>query len=172
MTAVPMMETGAMTEAKTIGARGAALALMVTGVLTVLLSFRTWGSCPTMPCGGILMAISEYSGLDLGFGVVTAIAGLGLAAIGVDGLRRKGVARFATGAVMLASLIVAAAGASVIWMHVLPGDDKEFYWPPFTAFMVGIVGLIALAASLRLQRTMPRRESGMAGQRATHGKPR
>src|SRR5688572_8720775 len=36
MIAVPMMETGAMTEAKTIGSRGAALALMVTGVLTVL----------------------------------------------------------------------------------------------------------------------------------------
>jgi hypothetical protein len=159
-----------MTEAKTIGGRGAALALMVTGVLTVLLSFQTWGSCPTTPCGGILMAISEYSGLDLGFGVVTALAGLGLAAIGFDALRHKGVSRFATVAVPLAALIVAAAGVSVIWMYVLPGDDnpdfmlprlgtaKEFYWPPFTVFLVGIVGLIALAASLRLQRTLARHE--------------
>ena len=155
-----------MAERKTIGARGAALALMVTGVLTVLLSFGTWGSCPTTPCGGILMAISEYSGLDLGFGVVTAIAGLGLAAIGFDGLRRKGVSQFATAAVPLAALIVAAAGASVIWMYVLPGDDREFYWPPFTAFLVGIIGLMALAASLRLR-------SGIAGQRATtHRTPR
>jgi peptidoglycan/LPS O-acetylase OafA/YrhL len=146
-----------MTEAKTIGARGAALALAATGLLTLLLSFERWGSCPTTPCGGILMAISDYSGLDLGFGVVTAVAGLTLAAIGLDGFRRKGVSRFATAAALLALLIVAAAGASVIWMYVLPGDDKEFYWPPFTAVLVGIVGLIAFAASLRLRRTMPRR---------------
>ena len=43
-----------MTEAKTIGAPGAALAMVVTGVLTVLLSYSTWGSCPTTPCGGML----------------------------------------------------------------------------------------------------------------------
>jgi len=157
-----------MTDAKSIGARGAALALVVTGVLTVLLSFWTWGTCPTTPCGGMLMAISEYSGLDLGFGVVTAFAGVGLTAIGLDGLRRNGVSRFATVAAVLALVIVAAAGASVVWMYVLPGDDnpalmlwlpplgtvKEFHWPPFTAPLVGIVGLIALAASLRLRRTM------------------
>jgi hypothetical protein len=71
---------------------------------------------PTTPCGGFLIAISDYSGLDLGFGVVTAVAGFALAAIGVDGLRRNGVSRFATTAGLLALLIVAAAGASVIWM--------------------------------------------------------
>jgi lysylphosphatidylglycerol synthetase-like protein (DUF2156 family) len=159
-----------MTEAKSIGARGAALALVVTGVLTVLLSFWTWGTCPTTPCGGMFMAISEYSGLDLGFGVVTAFAGIWLAAIGLDGLRHNGVSRFATVAGILALSIVAAAGASVLWMYVLPGDDnpdlvlpplgtaKEFHWPPFTAPMVGVVGLIALAASLRLRRTMTRHE--------------
>jgi peptidoglycan/LPS O-acetylase OafA/YrhL len=147
-----------MTEAKTIGARGAALVLAVTGLLTVLLSFGRWGSCPTTPCGGILMAISDYSGLDLGFGVVTAVAGLGLAAIGVNGLRRRGVSRFAMTAALISLLVVAAAGASVIWMYVLPGDDKEFYWPPFTAVLIGIIGLIAFAASVRFRRTMTPRE--------------
>ncbi len=158
-----------MTEAKSIDARGAALALLLTGVLTVLLSFWTWGTCPSTPCGGMLMAISEYSGLDLGFGVVSAFAGIGLAAIGLDGLRRNGVSRFATVAALLALMIVAAAGASILWMYVFPGDDnpdlflpplgtaKEFLWPPFTAPLVGIVGLIALAASLRLRRTTTRR---------------
>lgn len=138
-----------MTVAKAIGSHGAALALVVTGLLTLTMSFWTWGSCPTTPCGGMLMAISEYSGLDLGFGVVTALAGVGLAVIGLDGLRRKIVARSATTAGMLALLIIAAAGASVIWMYVLPGDDKEFYWPPSTAILVGIIGLIAIAASRR-----------------------
>jgi peptidoglycan/LPS O-acetylase OafA/YrhL len=102
------------------------------------------------------MAISEYSGLDLGFGVVTALAGLGLAGIGLDGLRQKGVSRFATAAVLLALLIVVTAGASVVWMYVIPGDDKEFRWPPFTAILVAIVGFIALGASLWLRRTIPR----------------
>jgi hypothetical protein len=143
-----------MTEAKAIGSRGAALVLGVAACLTVLGSFWTWGSCSTTPCGGFLQAISEYSGLDLGFGVVTAGAGLMLAAIGLDALRRIGVSRFATAAVLLSVLIVVTAGASVIWMYVLPGDDKDFYSPPYVATLVGIVGLIGLAASLRLRRTM------------------
>jgi len=146
-----------MTGAKTVGARGAALALVVTGALTLLLSFGRWGSCPTTPCGGFLMAISDYSGLDLGFGVVTAAAGLAMAAIGVDAFRKNGVSRFATAAALLALLSVAAAIASVIWMYLLPGDDKEFYWPPGTAIMVAITGLIAFAASLRLRGTMSSR---------------
>jgi peptidoglycan/LPS O-acetylase OafA/YrhL len=145
-----------MTEATKIGSRGAVLVLAVSGLLTLLMSFGTWGWCPTTPCGGFLMAISEYSGLDLGFGVVTALAGLALAAIGLDGFRRKGVSRFAAAAVLLALAIVVTAGASVIWMYVIPGDDKEFHWPPFTAILVGIIGLIAFVASLWLRRTIPR----------------
>jgi len=38
----------------------AALIVSLTGVLAVLLSFGTWGICPTTPCGGFLQAISEY----------------------------------------------------------------------------------------------------------------
>jgi hypothetical protein len=147
-----------MTETKTIGARAAALALLVTGLLTVLLSFQRWTSCPTTPCGGFLQSISTYSGLDLGFGFLTALAGLLLAAIGLGALRGNGVSRFATEAVLLALLIVVTAGASVVWMYVIPGDNKEFYRPPLTVILVGIVGLIAFAASLRFRRTMPRRE--------------
>jgi hypothetical protein len=144
-----------MSEARRIGSRRALLVLAVTGLLTVLLSLRTWTECPTTPCGGNLMAISEYSGLDLGFGVVTGVAGLVLAAIGLDGLRRGGVAPFATATSLAALLIVATAGASVIWMYVIPGDDKDFYRPPSTVILVGIVGLIAFAASLRLRSSIP-----------------
>lgn len=144
-----------MTEVVPIGSRGAALTLTVTGLLTLLLSFGTWGSCPTTPCGGIFMALSWYSGIDLGFGVVTALGGLALVAIGLDGLRRRGVSRFTTAAILLAVLIVVTAGASIVWMYVIPGDDRDFNWPPLAAVLVGIGGLIALAASLRLRRTMP-----------------
>ena len=141
-----------MTETKTTGSRGAALVVAVSGLLTMVASFLPWGSCPTTPCGGFLQSISEYSGLDLGFGVVTAGAGVLLAAIGLDALRHGGVTRFATAAVLLALVIVLAAGASVIWMYVIPGDDKDYHWPPFAAVIVGIVGLIAFAAGLRLRR--------------------
>jgi len=145
-----------MTEERALGSRGAAVVLVAAGLLTVLLSFQRWTSCPTTPCGGFLMAISDYSGTDLGFGVVTALAGVLLAGIGLVALRDHGVSRFATAAVLLALLIVVTVGSSVVWMHVIPGDDKKFYWPPFTAIFIGIIGLIALVASLWLRTTIPR----------------
>jgi len=164
-----------MTHPPTPVARRAAFALVVTGLLTVALSFAEWGSCSSTPCGGSLMAISEYSGIDLGFGAVTAVAGIALVAIGLDGLRRRQSPRMATIAGLIALLIVVTAGASVVWMYVLPGDangsyengfyaplgtallfDKDFYWPPFTAIVVGVVGLMAFAASLSMRRALLR----------------
>jgi hypothetical protein len=136
-----------MTEAKAVGSRGAAVVLVVAGLLTAFLSFQRWTSCPTTPCGGFLQSISDYSGTDLGFGVVTALAGVLLAAIGLDALRH-GVSRFATTAVLLALVIVVTVAGSVIWMYFIPGDGKAYYWPPSTAILVGLVGLIALIASL------------------------
>ena len=147
----------------TTGSRGAALVVAVAGLLTLYASFWTWGTCSTTPCGGFLQSISEYSGLDLGFGVVTAVAGVILAAIGLDALRHSGVTRFANAAVLLALVVVLAAGASVLWMYVIPGDDKDYHWPPFTAVIVAIVGLIAFAASFRLRRTMALRGSRRPG---------
>ena len=143
-----------MVEAKKIGSRGALLVLAGTGVVTLFLSLATWGSCPTTPCGGILMAISEYSGLDLGFGVVTGLAGLALTSIGLAGLRGIGQPRLAAAAMLAALLIVATAGVSVIWMYAIPGDDKEYYWPPYTAILVVFVGATAFAAGMRLRRTI------------------
>jgi hypothetical protein len=157
-----------MTDPPTPSTRRAAFVLVVTGLLTVALSFAKWGSCSSTPCGGPLFAISEYSGIDLGFGVLTAVGGIALAAIGLDGLGRRQPPRLATIAAPLALLIVATAGASVIWMYVLPGDEggfyaplgmgfliaKDFYWPPVTAVVVGAIGLAAFAASLSMRRAL------------------
>jgi hypothetical protein len=144
-----------MPAAKAIGSRGAAVVLVVAGLLTVLGSFLTWGTCPTTPCGGPLQAFSFYTGFDLGFGFVTAIAGLALAGIGLSFLRHIEVSRFATGAAFLALLIMVTAAASVVWMHVVPDDYMEFRWPPVTSVLVGMVGLIGFAASVRLRSKMP-----------------
>ena len=127
---------------------GAAAVLALAGVVTLLGSLGTWADCPTTPCGGFLQGSSSYSGLDLGFGVVTGLAGLILAVIGLHGLRHKGVSRLGTAAVLVALLIVVTAGASVMWMYVVSGED---YRPLYGAILVGIAGLIALAASLRLR---------------------
>jgi hypothetical protein len=155
-----------MTALPTRHTRIVAVLLVVTGLLAVALSFLDWGLCSSTWCGGNLFAISEYTGIDLGFGVFSAVAGLGLVAIGVSGLRRRSAPRLATLAGLLALCIVAVAGGSVIWMYVLPdppGDgeglfygplgsmpliSKDFYWPPFTAILVGLVGLAAFAVSL------------------------
>ena len=137
-----------MTEAKMIGARNAAVALVVTGVLVVILSLGQWGSCPTTPCDGPFMAISNHYGLELGFGVVTAFAAIALTAIGLSGLLRTEIARFATVVAGLALLIVATAGAALIWMGFM-----GFYWPPHVPVLVTILGLVAFAASRRLGHT-------------------
>lgn len=144
-----------MIEGMRIGARGAALALVVTGLVTLLLSFETWGHCRHTPCGGHLMAISWYSGLDLGFGVVTALAGLALAVVAFAGLPRRSVSGFATAAMLLAVVIVVTAGASITWMYLIPGEHTDFFWPPYTPILVAVVGLIAFAISRRWRRTMP-----------------
>jgi len=138
-----------------IGSRAAALVLIVSGVLIALLSFQHWTSCPTTPCGGILMSISTYTGIDLGFGVVTGPAGVLLAGIGVDALRHDGATSFATPALSLALLTIATIGVSVVWMYLIPGDDKEYDWPPSTAVLIGFIGLIAMTASQRLRRPLP-----------------
>ena len=162
-----------MTDRLPPSTRLAALALVATGLLTVALSFAPWGSCSSTPCGGNLFAISEYSGIELGFGIVTAVAGIALVAIGLDGFRRRQSPAVAMTAALIALLIVATAGASVTWMYVLPGPgddggfyaplgmalmiDKDFYWPPYTAVVVGSIGLVAFAASLWLRRALLRR---------------
>jgi hypothetical protein len=38
-------------------------------------------------------------------------------------------------------------------MYVIPGEDKEYYWPPFMASAIGILGLVALDASRSLRRS-------------------
>jgi hypothetical protein len=136
-------------------ARTAGLVLVLIGMPVLLGSFETWGSCPSTPCGGILMAISEYSGIGLGFGWISALAGLALIAIGIASVVRPGAYDLAGAAGLASVAISAAAVASIVWMYVIPGEDKEFYWPPLTATVIAILGLVGLVASRFLRRSRP-----------------
>lgn len=64
------------------------------------------------------MAISTYTGIDLGFGVITVFAGMMLVGVGLDAVLVR-TPRFARLAVLPAVVIVAAAVASVIWIRGL-----------------------------------------------------
>ena len=139
-----------------VSARAITLALGVTGTLIVLASFGEWAYCPTTPCGGPFLAVSEYSGLDLGFGVVTALAGLVLAFTGFHGFRHNGVSSYLPTAPLHSVAVVLTIGAAVVWMFVIPGDDKDYGWPPYGAMIVGILGVFALATTVLLQRAASR----------------
>jgi hypothetical protein len=169
-----------MTSSSARSARPAGVALAITGLIVLLLSFVEWGMCPTTPCGGPFMAFSEYTGVDLGFGVVTAFAGMLLVGIGLDSVLGR-VAHFDRLAAGLALVVVAAATASVVWMYGLPSEPQDpntfladgfspplgtalliatdFLGPPYTAIAVALVGLLALAAALWLRRS--RRSAGL-----------
>lgn len=149
-----------MADVSVRGSRWGALTLMVTGPLVVLASLATWRVCSTTPCGGPLQAISIYSGLDLGFGVVTAAAGVVLAIVGAHALRHNGTSRFATAAALHALVAAVAASASLAWMRfggsgVLGVGSSDEGWLSPTAIAVAVLGLVALPAALRVRRASP-----------------
>jgi hypothetical protein len=81
---------------RTSGRRWAALALAAAGPVMLLGSVGDWVACSTTDCYGPLQSFSEMSGLDIGYGVVTAIAGILLTVIGIDAIRRGGISPFGT----------------------------------------------------------------------------
>jgi hypothetical protein len=140
--------TGAL---RTTGRRWAALALAAAGLVMLLGSVGDWVECSTTDCYGLLLSFSEMSGLDVGYGVVTAIAGILLTAIGIDAIRRSGTSRFGTLATLLACLGLVAVTLFVVDVYVFADESMHLSGPPaFGAFLTGGGGLIALAAALRL----------------------
>ena len=135
----------------TTGRRWAALALAAAGLVMLLGSLGDWVECSTTDCYGPLQSFSEMSGLDVGYGVVTAIAGILLTAIGIDAIRRGGISPFGTLATLLACLGLVAVTLFVVDVYVFADESMHLWGPPaFAAFLTGGGGLIALAAGLRL----------------------
>jgi hypothetical protein len=133
--------------------RGAALALAVAGLITVLGSVMKWSQCASTPCDGNLMAISEVSGISVGYGTVTAIAGILLAAIGIDASRHDGDSRYRSAASLIALLVLLTIGAFLTRTYVFRDESQHISGlPQLGAVLSGSGGLVALIASLRSRR--------------------
>jgi hypothetical protein len=134
--------------------RGAALALAVAGLVTVLGSVMEWSQCASTPCDGNLMAISEWSGISVGYGLVTVIEGILLAAIGANASRHNGASRFGSAASLVAFLVLLTIGAFVIRTYVFRDETQHVSGlPQLGAVVSGSGGVVALIASLRLRAT-------------------
>jgi hypothetical protein len=136
------------------GRRGAATALAIAGLVTLLGSMGPWALCTTTGCDGFLQSFSEQSGIEFGHGIVTAIAAILLVAIGIDALRRHGVTPWGMPATLLALLVVVTFIAFVIGVYVFADGSLHLSdgGPSLGAYLAGFGGVIALLASLRLQR--------------------
>jgi hypothetical protein len=70
----------------------AAAILLVGGFLVVLGSFSAWGACSQDPCHPALLGLMHFyerSGIDVGWGIVTAVLGCVLLLLGVSALRGR-----------------------------------------------------------------------------------
>lgn len=130
-------------------ARLASGALAGAGVLILGASLQTWRVCHTTPCGGPLEAFSSYSGTDLGFGLVTAAAGVALLVVGAMALLRGVGRRTGPAGGLMALIAMMSAASALAWMRfIAPGESEG--WRSPAAVAVVVLGLVALAASGKL----------------------
>jgi hypothetical protein len=129
------------------------LGLVVAGLVTLFGSASTWAICSTVGCDSPLQTMDWKSGIDFGYGVVTAIAATLLTAIGFDSGRRAGGSPFALPAVVLSLVVILTVTAFVIDAYVLRDQAPSvFGLPYYGTFLTALGGLAALVAGLRLRR--------------------
>jgi hypothetical protein len=131
-----------------------AAALLVGGMLVVLGSFSNWGACAQEPCDPELlglMHIYERSGVDLGWGIVTAVLGAAVLVLATSTLfgrgRRPLVERVAALGILLAlgiHLYLTAYGPSA-------ADDGLIGTPYVGVYVTAIGAIVVLVASLSHQ---------------------
>jgi len=146
----------------------AALAVAVGGLLALLGSFGDWAVCSTTPCyvpddalAG--MAFSEMSGVEFGYGIVTAIAATYLIAFGIYARRRGGgTSRSGTFAILLSLLVLGTVSGFLIRFLALWDESFTIWGPPaYGAVLVASGGLLSLAASVLMRRGTSNRDALM-----------
>lgn len=137
----------------------AAVAVVVGGLLVLVGSVGDWAVCSMTPCyvpddalGSL--TFSEMSGVDFGYGIVTAIAAIHLVALGEYARRQGGgTSRFSTFGMMLSLIVLGVVSAFLIRFYVLWDESFTVSGPPaYGAVLVACGGLLSLAASVLMRR--------------------
>lgn len=133
-----------------------AAALLVGGMLVVLGSFSDWGACPQEPCDPDLfglMHIFERSGVDLGWGIVTAALGVAVLLLGVNTLRGRGRRPFVE---RLAAVSILLAVGVHLYLATYGGPADMLSGPPYIGVYMTVIGaVVVLVASLSRPRDRP-----------------
>jgi hypothetical protein len=140
--------------------RRVALVLVVASAAVLIGSFGDWAACSTIGCDSGLQSLDTRSGIQFGYGIVTAAAATILVAIGIEAHRRGGGSRLGTLAAALSLAILGVLVAFVTAIYIVRDDSLTIRGVPAPgAFVTAVGGLVALAASNRI-RTAQERGTG------------
>jgi len=110
-------------------------------------------ACSTTGCDGFLQAFSEQSGIELGHGILTGIAGGLLALTGIPVHHRGGGGRrFRTAALLLSLFVLATIAAFVIGVYAL-NDGRLHLWgiPAPGTYLTAAGGLLGFGTGWRIR---------------------
>jgi hypothetical protein len=133
--------------------------VIMAGLLAVTGSASAWAACSTIGCAGALQALDELSGLEVGFGSATGVAGGLLVLIGIGARRRPDAVWIRPIVAALGLVIVATVTVYLVGVYVLAdlwydaGLDPwldAYGFPGAGAILAGIGGLLGLGAARRL----------------------
>lgn len=135
-----------------IWAQRAGLVVLFGGLAIVVGSFTTWGACSGIPCEGPgqLFMIWERTGVSFGPGIVTALLGLLMVALGIDATRGRDRAVPAEVPIGMASVVLVVVIGFVMRVHLVP--LYKLYGGFEGPILVGAGAIAALLASLRQRR--------------------
>jgi hypothetical protein len=111
-----MIETTDPRPAQGFNIAGAVAA--VGGVAMVVGSTQEWATFS----GGTLMSLIDRTGIELGFGILTLLCGIGVGLIGFDAARSGGVTRFRRWAVVLSIIGLAIVVLAYAMLAVPIGE--------------------------------------------------
>jgi len=139
-----------------MGRMDLAAALLLGGLVVVVGSFSDWGACASDPCEPELfglMVVTPRSGIDIGWGILTAALGAAVLVLAMSALlgrdRRPILERVAALGILLAvgvHLYLSAFGPSAA--------DDGFTGTPYIGVYVTVIGAIVVLVASRAPRRL------------------
>jgi hypothetical protein len=157
----PEIAAGALRPARGFSIAGAAAA--VGGVAMVVGSTQEWATFS----GGFLSSLIDRSGIELGYGVVTLLCGVGVSLIGLGAATTRGVTRFRWWAMTLSviglAIVVLAYAVLALRIGEMDSEFGGFLSHGEGLYAVGIGAATGAIAASRLRRTRTQREGSDDG---------